>query len=135
MDPLVGSPKWTTIGATTIGATETGSTLEEPERQVPGLVLAWKPRGLVADDRRGEIEMQQLAVKFLRNSVEHSTVLNLDNLPVVTYLVGELYRRLEAASERHLDQYLTLADGSCPTLDPSYAERFPQDDPLAAMQL
>lgn len=50
-------------------------------------------------------------------------------------LCKELYRRLEAASERHLDQFLTLADGSNPPLDPSYAERFPQDDPLAAMQL
>jgi len=39
--------------------------------------------------------MQQLAVKFLRYAVEHSTLLNLENLPVVTYLVGELYRRLE----------------------------------------
>ncbi len=47
------------------------------------------------EDRKSEIELQQLAVKFLRQSVEHSTVVNPDNLPVVTYLVGELYRRLE----------------------------------------
>jgi phenylacetic acid degradation operon negative regulatory protein len=45
-------------------------------------------------------------------------------------LCKELYRRLEVPSERHLDQCLTLADGSTPSLDPAYAERFPQDDPL-----
>ena len=45
-------------------------------------------------------------------------------------LCKELYRRLEAPSERHLDQCLTLADGNTPPLDPAYAERFPQDDPL-----
>jgi len=50
-------------------------------------------------------------------------------------LCKELYRRLEAPSERHLDRMLTLADGSNPPLDPSGAERFPQDDPLAAMSL
>ncbi|MFZ2960344.1 MAG: DUF2225 domain-containing protein [Candidatus Ozemobacteraceae bacterium] len=48
-----------------------------------------------ATDRRGEIELQQLAVKFLRQAVEHSTLVNPENLPIVTYLVGELYRRLE----------------------------------------
>ncbi|HOY65364.1 MAG TPA: DUF2225 domain-containing protein [Candidatus Ozemobacteraceae bacterium] len=48
-----------------------------------------------SENRKAEIEMQQLAVKFLRFSVERSTVSNPDNVPVVTYLVGELYRRLE----------------------------------------
>lgn len=52
-----------------------------------------------SDNRKAEIEMQQLAVKFLRVSVERSTVANPDNLPVVTYLVGELYRRLEDKSQ------------------------------------
>ena len=47
-------------------------------------------------------------------------------------LCKELYRRLAPASERHLDQHLTLADGSNPLADPAYAERFPQDDPLLA---
>jgi phenylacetic acid degradation operon negative regulatory protein len=46
-------------------------------------------------------------------------------------LCKELYRRLEGPSERHLDQFLTLADGSNPPVDPAYAGRFPQDDPLA----
>lgn len=50
-------------------------------------------------------------------------------------LCKELYRRLVPASERHLDNLLTLADGSNPPSDPAYAERFPQDDPLAAMAL
>lgn len=47
------------------------------------------------ENRKAEIEMQQLAVRFLRLSVEKSRVVNPDNMPVVTYLVGELYRRLE----------------------------------------
>ncbi len=47
------------------------------------------------ENRKAEIELQQLAVKFLKYSVEHSTIMNPDNLAVVTYLVGELYRRLE----------------------------------------
>ncbi len=46
-------------------------------------------------NRRAEIEMQQLAVKFLRQSIDQSTLLNPDHLPIVTYLVGELFRRLE----------------------------------------
>lgn len=54
---------------------------------------SWVCRTL--DDRKSEIELQQLAVKFLRQAVEHSTITNPDNLPVITYLIGELYRRLE----------------------------------------
>ncbi|GAB4279934.1 MAG: hypothetical protein Kow0029_24170 [Candidatus Rifleibacteriota bacterium] len=46
-------------------------------------------------NRKLEIELQQLAVKFLKESVEKSTITNPDNLPIVIYLVGELYRRLE----------------------------------------
>jgi len=48
-------------------------------------------------------------------------------------LCKEIYRRLEAASERHLDQWLTLADGTTPPLDLVIGERFPQDDPLGAI--
>ena len=47
------------------------------------------------ENRKAEIELQQLAVKFLKLAVEKSTISNPDNLPVVTYLIGELYRRLE----------------------------------------
>lgn len=47
------------------------------------------------ENRRAEIELQQLAVKFFRLAVEQSTLGNPENLPVVTYLIGELYRRLE----------------------------------------
>ena len=47
------------------------------------------------ENRKAEIELQQLAVKFLKVAVEKSTISNPDNLPVVTYLIGELYRRLE----------------------------------------
>lgn len=36
--------------------------------------------------------------------------------------------RLTPASERHLDNVLTLADAA-------FADRFPQDDPLAAISL
>lgn len=50
-------------------------------------------------------------------------------------LCKDLYRRLLPAAERHLEATLTLADGSTPALDPAYAERFPQDDPLAAISL
>ncbi|PKL42976.1 MAG: hypothetical protein CVV42_20615 [Candidatus Riflebacteria bacterium HGW-Riflebacteria-2] len=49
----------------------------------------------ISDNRKAEIEMQQMAVKFLRLAVEKSMINNPDNLPVVTYLIGELYRRLE----------------------------------------
>jgi len=49
----------------------------------------------IQENRKAEIELQQLAVKFLRIAVEKSTISNPDNLPVVTYLIGELYRRLE----------------------------------------
>lgn len=49
----------------------------------------------ILENRKLEIEMQQLAVKFLKLSVDRSTITNPDNLPIVIYLVGELYRRLE----------------------------------------
>ena len=49
-------------------------------------------------DRPGEIGLQQYAVKHFRQAVEHSSILSPENLPVVTYLVGELYRRLEDKS-------------------------------------
>ena len=49
----------------------------------------------ISENRKAEIEMQQMAVEFLRIAVEKSTINNPDNLPVVTYLIGELYRRLE----------------------------------------
>ena len=50
-------------------------------------------------------------------------------------LCKELYRRLAPASERHLDAVLILADGTIPPADPAFADRFPKDDPLAAMSL
>jgi len=42
----------------------------------------------------------------------------------------DLYRRLLAPSEVHLDRQLTLADGSVPAASQQLAQRFPQDDPL-----
>ncbi|MBF0409903.1 MAG: DUF2225 domain-containing protein [Candidatus Riflebacteria bacterium] len=49
----------------------------------------------VDSDRRGEIELQQLAVKFLKEAVDRSKISNPENLPIVMYLIGEIYRRLE----------------------------------------
>lgn len=43
-------------------------------------------------------------------------------------LCQALYRCLIPASERHLDKWLTLADGSNPPCDPAYAKRFLPDD-------
>lgn len=48
-------------------------------------------------------------------------------------LCKELYRRLLAPSERHLDACLRTADGHCPPLDGALDGRFPEDDPLAAI--
>lgn len=48
-------------------------------------------------------------------------------------LCRDLYRRLLAASEAHLDAHLRLADGSAPPLGSNLAQRFPQDDPLDAI--
>jgi len=53
----------------------------------------------IVGDRKGEVEMQQLAVRFLRLSAEQSTMTNPENLPVVIYLVGELYRRLDEKNQ------------------------------------
>lgn len=50
-------------------------------------------------------------------------------------LCRDLYRRLVPASERHLDRLLTLADGTVPPADPAIHDRFPADDPLAAIAL
>lgn len=49
----------------------------------------------ILENRKLEIEMQQLAVRFLKISVDRSTITNPDNRPIVMYLIGELYRRLE----------------------------------------
>uniref|UniRef100_UPI00333F6EAC phenylacetic acid degradation operon negative regulatory protein PaaX n=1 Tax=Castellaniella defragrans TaxID=75697 RepID=UPI00333F6EAC len=50
-------------------------------------------------------------------------------------LCRELYRRLFEPSERHLNEHMRLADGSTPPLQPERLERFPSDDPLAAISL
>jgi phenylacetic acid degradation operon negative regulatory protein len=47
----------------------------------------------------------------------------------------DLYRKLLAASERHLDAVLRWADGSSPAVGATLDERFPGDDPLASMAL
>lgn len=46
-------------------------------------------------------------------------------------LCTELYRRLAGPVERHLNQHVTLADGSVPTADAGLPERFPAFDPVA----
>lgn len=46
-------------------------------------------------------------------------------------LCNELYRRLLAPSERHLDQHFQLADASTPKALALLGERFRSDDPLA----
>jgi phenylacetic acid degradation operon negative regulatory protein len=50
-------------------------------------------------------------------------------------LTRELYRRLRAPSEQHLEAQLRLADGSFPPPDLALPARFPEDDPLAAISL
>lgn len=54
---------------------------------------AWCCR--LIDNRKAEIELQQLAIRFFKVAVEKSTISNPDTVSVVTYLIGELYRRLE----------------------------------------
>ena len=49
----------------------------------------------IDEARKAEIELQQLAIKFFKTALDKSTLNNPDNVPVVTYLIGELYRRLE----------------------------------------
>ncbi len=46
-------------------------------------------------------------------------------------LCKELYRRLLAPSERHLDAHFQLANGQTPEATPTLHERFREDDPLA----
>ena len=45
-------------------------------------------------------------------------------------LCRELYRRLLAPSERHLDAHLQLADGHAPLASPRLLQRFQDADPL-----
>ncbi len=45
-------------------------------------------------------------------------------------LCKELYRRLLASSERHLDRCFSTADGHCPPFNSAFNERFREDDPL-----
>ena len=54
---------------------------------------AWCCR--LIDNRKAEVELQQLAIRFFKVALEKSTISNPDTVSVVTYLVGELYRRLE----------------------------------------
>ncbi len=49
----------------------------------------------IIENRKAEVELQQLAIKFFKLSLEKSTISNPDNVPIVSYLIGELYRRLE----------------------------------------
>lgn len=50
-------------------------------------------------------------------------------------LCKDLYRRLAGPSERHLERHLRLADDGFPPLDPDFADRFPSEDPLAAIAM
>ncbi len=54
---------------------------------------AWCCR--IIDNRKAEIELQQLAIRFFKIALEKSTISSPDTVSVVTYLIGELYRRLE----------------------------------------
>ena len=54
---------------------------------------AWCCR--LIDNRKAEVELQQLAIRFFKVALEKSTISNPDTVSVVTYLIGELYRRLE----------------------------------------
>lgn len=54
---------------------------------------AWCCR--LIENRKAEIELQQLAIRFFKVAVEKSTISSPDTVSVVTYLIGELYRRLE----------------------------------------
>ncbi len=45
-------------------------------------------------------------------------------------LCKELYRRLESASNRHLDQHFRLADDTAPAKDAGLPPRFPEFDPI-----
>ncbi len=56
------------------------------------LRAAWCCR--LVEDRHAEIEMQQLAARHFKEAVDRSVVAP-ENLAVVTYLVAEIYRRLE----------------------------------------
>lgn len=49
----------------------------------------------IEEARKAEIELQQLAIRYFKLALDKSTLKNPDNVPVVTYLIGELYRRLE----------------------------------------
>lgn len=46
-------------------------------------------------------------------------------------LCGDLYRRLLAPSERHLDHCFQTANGQCPTEPGQVQERFAEDEPLS----
>ena len=54
---------------------------------------AWCCR--IIDNRKAEIELQQLSIRFFKVAIEKSTISNPDVVPVVYYLIGEIYRRLE----------------------------------------
>lgn len=54
---------------------------------------AWCCR--LIENRKAEVELQQLAIRFFKVALEKSTISSPDTVSVVTYLVGELYRRLE----------------------------------------
>ncbi|SIS91592.1 phenylacetic acid degradation operon negative regulatory protein PaaX [Insolitispirillum peregrinum] len=51
----------------------------------------------------------------------------------VRLLCKDIYRRLLGPSERHLDQHLSLADGSVPVAGPTLLARFRDDDPLLSL--
>ncbi len=46
-------------------------------------------------------------------------------------LCKELYRRLLAPSERHIEEHMTVASGETPAVLPMLAQRFENEDPLA----
>lgn len=99
--------------------------------------------GALGGDRNGEVgEEEAFLLRVLLIHDYRRLLLRDPELPDVLLpadwpgrrarlLCKDIYRRLLAASERHLDQSFSLADGSSPAAGVALSRRFADEDPLA----
>lgn len=146
--PLLAADAYSGLSANGIDLVRRAWSLESLDLAYAAFVATYSP--ILADLRRDrQLEVAPQEAFLLRTLLIHDyrrLLLRDPELPEILLsrdwsgqmarlVCRDLYRRLLAPSEAHLDQHLKWADGSIPEASPALSKRFPQDDPLDRIAL